>query len=120
VHIEHDNSGLRKSWLLDRIEVKNMQTGRTVVFPCNKWLARDKEDGEIARDLLPLNDKSESRESSRQKRYDYDYERLKGDRSVEGRRERVKEKDWQDSFYRDKNDSRLSLSRELTGSKNIG
>jgi len=54
VNIEHDNSGLRKHWLVDRVEVMDPQTNRTVVFPCNKWLSKVKEDGEIQRDLFPL------------------------------------------------------------------
>ena len=54
VNLEHDNSGLRKHWLVDRVEVKDPHTNRTYVFPCNKWLSKVKEDGEIQRDLFPL------------------------------------------------------------------
>jgi len=53
---------------LDRVEIKDPHTGRTILFPCNKWLSKDKEDGEIARDLFPVAEGSgggSSRDSSR-------------------------------------------------------
>ncbi|KAL8614278.1 hypothetical protein ACOMHN_007616 [Nucella lapillus] len=53
VHIEHDNSGFRPGWFLERVEVTNMGTSAVTVFPCAKWLDRDKGDNEIARDLFP-------------------------------------------------------------------
>jgi hypothetical protein len=46
--------------------VKDTQTNTNYIFPCNKWLSRSKEDGEIARDLFVLideNSRSKSRES---------------------------------------------------------
>ena len=56
VHIEHDNSSFKKNWLLDRIEIRDPTTNQVTVFPCNRWLSKTKEDGEIARDLFPLSD----------------------------------------------------------------
>lgn len=56
INIEHDNTGLRKHWLVDRVEVKDTQSGQTYNFPCNKWLSKIKEDGELQRDLFPLAD----------------------------------------------------------------
>ncbi|XP_059150632.1 lipoxygenase homology domain-containing protein 1-like isoform X2 [Physella acuta] len=56
VKIEHDNSGFRPAWYLDRVEVVNMATNKISVFPCNKWLAKDKGDGELARELYVKND----------------------------------------------------------------
>jgi hypothetical protein len=53
VHIEHDNSGWRPGWFLDRIEVTNLGTSATTVFPCGKWLDKEKGDKQIARDLFP-------------------------------------------------------------------
>lgn len=53
VHIEHDNSGFRPGWFLDRVEVMNLGTNHCTVFPCGKWLDREKGDNEIARDLYP-------------------------------------------------------------------
>ena len=47
------------------MEVKDSQTGQTYVFPCQKWLSKSKEDGEISRDLFPLtNERSVSRNST--------------------------------------------------------
>ena len=56
VRIEHDNSGFRPGWFLDRVEVTNMGTSSTTVFPCGKWFDRDKGDNEIARDIFPKSD----------------------------------------------------------------
>lgn len=39
---------------MDRVEIVNSETGENTVFPCNKWLSKSKEDGEIGRDLYPL------------------------------------------------------------------
>lgn len=56
VHIEHDNSGFRPGWFLDKVEVANLGTNTTVLFPCGKWLDKEKGDKEIARDLFPVAD----------------------------------------------------------------
>lgn len=44
----------QKHWFVDRVEIKDPHTSRSILFPCNKWLSKDKEDGEIARDLFPV------------------------------------------------------------------
>jgi len=55
LHIEHDNSGLKSAdWFLDKVEVINLETDETIVFPCNRWLGRKHDDHEIERDLLPM------------------------------------------------------------------
>lgn len=46
---------------MERVEVINTETGENTVFPCNKWLSKSKEDGEIARDLYPLMEEREMR-----------------------------------------------------------
>ncbi|ESO97796.1 hypothetical protein LOTGIDRAFT_208950 [Lottia gigantea] len=56
IRIEHDNSGFRPGWFLDKVEVINMATNVTSLFPCNKWFDKDKGDGEICRDLFPKKD----------------------------------------------------------------
>jgi hypothetical protein len=50
---------------LDRIEIVNTENQKKTVFPCNKWLSKKKEDGEIARDLYPLMDEEERHRSSK-------------------------------------------------------
>lgn len=101
VHIEHDNSSFKKvyplilylslrlrllidykfptkNWFLDKIEIKNLATNETTVFPCNRWLSKEKEDGEIGRDLYPEvseRDASKSpRSSFRETRFDDRYD----------------------------------------------
>ena len=49
VHIRHDNSSFSPAWFLDSIEVSE---GRDkVVFHCERWLAKNKDDGKISRTL---------------------------------------------------------------------
>ncbi len=49
---------------MKQIEVKE-KSGQILVFPCNKWLSKDKEDGEIARELYPLLDEDNLRGSNK-------------------------------------------------------
>eukprot|EP00118_Oscarella_pearsei_P015177 m.134976 g.134976 ORF g.134976 m.134976 type:complete len:375 (+) comp38155_c0_seq27:5099-6223(+) len=53
VKIRHDNSSFKKAWYLDRITVQAQDDGDDVakeyVFYCERWLAKDKEDGRIER-----------------------------------------------------------------------
>uniref|UniRef100_A0A3Q3IZ75 PLAT domain-containing protein n=1 Tax=Monopterus albus TaxID=43700 RepID=A0A3Q3IZ75_MONAL len=53
VLVEHDNSGINPSWLLDRVEVTNTASGVTTIFLCRKWLDIKKADRQIARALYP-------------------------------------------------------------------
>ncbi len=54
LHIEHDNAMISPDWFLDKVEVINMDTNESVVFPCNRWLGKKHDDHEIQRDLLPM------------------------------------------------------------------
>ncbi|XP_063722696.1 lipoxygenase homology domain-containing protein 1-like isoform X2 [Symsagittifera roscoffensis] len=56
--IEHDNSGFGAGWMLDRVEITNESTKETTVFPCGKWLDKDKGDGQISRELVPRDNKA--------------------------------------------------------------
>ncbi|XP_026153735.1 lipoxygenase homology domain-containing protein 1 [Mastacembelus armatus] len=53
VLVEHDNSGINPSWLLDRVEVTNTANGVTSIFLCGKWLDTKRADRQIARVLYP-------------------------------------------------------------------
>ncbi|XP_053384453.1 lipoxygenase homology domain-containing protein 1-like isoform X6 [Mercenaria mercenaria] len=53
IHVEHDNSGWRPKWYLDRIEVLNTVNNDLTVFPCEQWLDKDGGDCQIERDLYP-------------------------------------------------------------------
>ena len=51
VIIGHDNSGSGPGWFLDKVEVESPSIGMIQVFPCDRWLARDEDDGKIERKL---------------------------------------------------------------------
>lgn len=51
LHVRHDNTGLGPGWFLDRIAIRNQDTHEEWMFPCNRWLARYEDDGEIERTL---------------------------------------------------------------------
>jgi PLAT/LH2 domain len=51
LYVRHDDMGLGARWFLDRIVVRNLDTQEEWAFPCNRWLARDEDDGEIERTL---------------------------------------------------------------------
>nr|XP_006819461.1 PREDICTED: uncharacterized protein LOC100374130 [Saccoglossus kowalevskii] len=55
INIWHDNSGQgeNKSWFLNQIEIKDLQTNEKFYFLCDRWLAVDEEDGKVER-LLPV------------------------------------------------------------------
>ena len=50
--MEHDNSGFRPGWFLEKVEIVNQATSFTSVFPFQRWLDKDKDDGQIVRDIL--------------------------------------------------------------------
>jgi hypothetical protein len=51
--IGHDNSGFGPAWFLDRVIVEDVTGHQTYEFPCNRWLAKDEDDKQIARYLVP-------------------------------------------------------------------
>ncbi|CAH1271105.1 PKD1L3 [Branchiostoma lanceolatum] len=53
LHIWHDNSGKRDrdSWYLDRVVVQDLQNNSTYNFLCDDWLAVDKGDGLIYKNI---------------------------------------------------------------------
>ncbi|XP_063398724.1 lipoxygenase homology domain-containing protein 1-like isoform X1 [Mytilus trossulus] len=52
VRVEHDNSGFRPGWFLEKVEVVNQGTSATSEFQCHRWFDKDKDDGQIVRDIL--------------------------------------------------------------------
>jgi len=52
--IRHDNSGQgdNASWYLKHIIVNDLQTNEKFYFICEKWIAVEKEDGKLERDLF--------------------------------------------------------------------
>ncbi|KAK3743614.1 hypothetical protein QZH41_006013 [Actinostola sp. cb2023] len=49
--IGHDNKGGFAGWLLDKVIIDVPSLGQNVVFPCGRWLDKDKDDGKLEREL---------------------------------------------------------------------
>ncbi|KAL2778056.1 lipoxygenase homology domain-containing protein 1 isoform 1 [Daubentonia madagascariensis] len=56
IRIRHDNSGNRAGWFLDRIDITDMNNEITYYFPCQRWLAVEEDDGQLSRELLPVDE----------------------------------------------------------------
>uniref|UniRef100_A0A3B3CLJ0 Lipoxygenase homology PLAT domains 1b n=1 Tax=Oryzias melastigma TaxID=30732 RepID=A0A3B3CLJ0_ORYME len=56
LRIRHDNSSSFSSWYLDRVEIVDTKDDTRYFFPCNRWLAVDEDDGQIARELVPVDE----------------------------------------------------------------
>ncbi|XP_022784277.1 uncharacterized protein LOC111324875 [Stylophora pistillata] len=52
VRLWHDNSGPSPSWNLHQVVVRHVATGQKWFFMCNRWLAVEKDDGQIERVLF--------------------------------------------------------------------
>ncbi|XP_077976546.1 lipoxygenase homology domain-containing protein 1-like isoform X1 [Styela clava] len=53
VKIGHDDTGVGPGWFLEKVEVWEEGRGDKMVFPCERWLATDEDDGHIVRELMP-------------------------------------------------------------------
>ncbi|CAF3251609.1 unnamed protein product [Rotaria sp. Silwood2] len=56
IRIGHDNTGFCPAWHLDHVEICRLipdQKTKTYVFQCNRWLAKNEDDGSIVRELVP-------------------------------------------------------------------
>ncbi|XP_076018180.1 lipoxygenase homology domain-containing protein 1 [Genypterus blacodes] len=57
IRIRHDNTGVNPGWHLDRVEVRRLlrkgKGSETLIFPCERWLAKSEEDGETVVELVP-------------------------------------------------------------------
>ncbi|XP_073925632.1 lipoxygenase homology domain-containing protein 1 isoform X2 [Castor canadensis] len=56
IRIRHDNTGNRPGWFLDRIDITDMNNEITYYFPCQRWLAVEEDDGQLSRELLPVDE----------------------------------------------------------------
>ncbi|XP_062273857.1 lipoxygenase homology domain-containing protein 1 [Scomber scombrus] len=56
LRIRHDNTQSYSAWYLDRVEIVDTKDDTTYYFPCNRWLAVDEDDGQIARELVPVDE----------------------------------------------------------------
>ncbi|KAM4841550.1 lipoxygenase homology domain-containing protein 1 isoform 2-T2 [Thomomys bottae] len=56
IRIRHDNTGSRPGWFLDRIDITDTNNEITYYFPCQRWLAVEEDDGQLSRELLPVDE----------------------------------------------------------------
>ncbi|XP_053910565.1 lipoxygenase homology domain-containing protein 1 [Cuculus canorus] len=56
LRIRHDNSGASPSWYLERVEIVDLKESITYYFPCQRWLAVEEDDGQIVRELVPVDE----------------------------------------------------------------
>ncbi|KGL83888.1 Lipoxygenase homology domain-containing protein 1, partial [Tinamus guttatus] len=56
LRIRHDNSGASSSWFLERVEIVDLKESTTYYFPCQRWLAVEEDDGQIVRELVPVDE----------------------------------------------------------------
>ncbi|XP_060232876.1 lipoxygenase homology domain-containing protein 1 isoform X1 [Meriones unguiculatus] len=56
IRIRHDNTGSRPGWFLDRVDITDMNNEITYYFPCQRWLAVEEDDGQLSRELLPVDE----------------------------------------------------------------
>ncbi|RDD41325.1 Lipoxygenase homology domain-containing protein 1 [Trichoplax sp. H2] len=54
VRLSHNNQGKHTSWHVDRLKMRHIATHETLMFKFNRWLSRDKDDGDITRELPAL------------------------------------------------------------------
>ena len=56
IRIWHDNSGRDKygSWFLSAVIIVDIQTGERTEFILNRWLANEKEDGNVSKLFIIL------------------------------------------------------------------
>ncbi|GCB79511.1 hypothetical protein scyTo_0020217, partial [Scyliorhinus torazame] len=65
LRIRHDNAGGNAAWFLDRVEIVDEKNDTTYFFPCERWLAVDEDDGQIARELVPVDEAFLRKDSNR-------------------------------------------------------
>ncbi|XP_058024091.1 lipoxygenase homology domain-containing protein 1 [Ahaetulla prasina] len=54
LRIRHDDSGSNSAWFLERIDIIDTKEDSIYYFPCQRWLAVEEDDGQIARELVPV------------------------------------------------------------------
>ncbi|XP_053373889.1 polycystic kidney disease 1 like 1-like isoform X2 [Mercenaria mercenaria] len=52
VQIWHNNFGPSPSWYLNRVIVRDLNTGNQYMFICEKWLAVEEQDGKVEREFM--------------------------------------------------------------------
>ncbi len=63
--IRHDNSGMKSAWFLAKVDIEDKLKDQRYVFPCDRWLATNEDDGQISRDLPALTSEDYNAEQKR-------------------------------------------------------
>lgn len=56
---------MKSAWFLNKVEVEDTLNSERYVFPCDRWLATDEDDGQISRELPALTAKDFNAEQKR-------------------------------------------------------
>ncbi|XP_057216274.1 lipoxygenase homology domain-containing protein 1-like isoform X1 [Triplophysa rosa] len=56
LRIRHDNKQANAAWYLDRVEIFDTKEETMYFFPCQRWLAVDEDDGQLGRELVPVDE----------------------------------------------------------------
>lgn len=51
IRIWHDNKFLRSGWFLKQVDIEDVCENKNYEFACNRWLAKDEDDGSLVREL---------------------------------------------------------------------
>ena len=68
IRIGHDNKGLAPGWHLKEVAI-HKEDGQTWLFPCNEWFDKKEGDGQIERELFPVEEKDKHNNDLRQGEY---------------------------------------------------
>ncbi|CAF5209115.1 unnamed protein product, partial [Rotaria magnacalcarata] len=69
IFIAHNNKGLSAAWFLDSIVIEDLYAMHTYQFPCHRWLAKNEDDGKIARFLVPQSSTTETPQIRKHNQY---------------------------------------------------
>jgi len=51
LRVGHNGKGLRSDWYLEKVELRNMDTGDLAVFHVSSWLSKTKDDRQLFKDI---------------------------------------------------------------------
>ena len=52
LRVGHNGKGSRPEWYLEKVELRNMETGDLTIFKAGSWFSTKKGDGKIVRDFV--------------------------------------------------------------------
>jgi hypothetical protein len=66
LRIGHDGSGIGAGWHLNEVVIESTDEDKKWVFPCNRWLAENEDDGRIELKLEPISSDASIHSASEQ------------------------------------------------------